>query len=119
MLTSSSKPLTTSGEVAVSRREFGIACSMAMPCAHARDVVRRALAVLGSLEAACAAMHTAETEGRPGVPRRVPCEQSSQVRATSCSDRQLATCLGRAADACEAGLQLAGPAQTASAAGRY
>ena len=73
--------------------------------------MRRALAVLGSLEAACAAMHTAETEGRPGVPRRVPCEQGSQVRATSSSDQQLATCLGRAADACEARLQLAGPAE--------
>ena len=69
------------------------------------------MAVLGSLEAAWAATHTAETEGRPGVPRRVPCEQGSQVRATSRSDRQLATCLGRAADACEARLQLAGPAE--------
>ena len=79
-----------------------------MACAHARDVVRRALAVLGSLEAACAATHTAETEGRPGVPRRVPCEQGSQVRATS---RQLATCRGRAGGACEARLQLAEPAE--------
>ena len=43
--------------------------------------------------------------------RRVPCEQGSQVRATSSSDQQLATCLGRAADACEARLQLAGPAE--------
>ena len=69
------------------------------------------MAVLGSLEAAWAATHTAETEGRPGVPRRVPCEQGSQVRATSRSDRQLATCRGRAGGACEARLQLAEPAE--------